>query len=247
MPDKQLALALYPNVLKQFSNLYHPFYPKAVELAQQFIASCGQVAEIYARNSLYFYGESGTGKTHLIQAVGEECSKQGVYTLYLPLAKLVEQSPEVLKGAELADCICIDDVDVLQTATLEWRTAVFEMVNSYVQQRKVWVCTGSVSLVELNTGLPDLNSRLRLSAQAALVPEFSDDTLFSFMRWLCEQKSININDQQINYLCQRVPRDIGIIAGIISELDDVVWQNNKTLKKNLYYKFLKEFLEQRLN
>lgn len=254
MLDSQLALGLFPKPLKQMSNFYQPLFPKASELVLQFIeqlshtqgykrsAQQDESEKVVKPQSLYIYGDAGTGKTHLTQAISEALNERGVYALYLPLKTLVHQSSEMLEGARYADCLCIDDVELLALAPTEWQIEIFALLNEAIEQRKPWVCSGGKPLTELDTGLADLNSRIKLGAQVSLDAVFRDDVYFDFVQWLCELKMINITDAQINYLCQRVPRDIGVIVDIIDQLDFVLWQNHKALN----YKFLNEFLEKEL-
>jgi DnaA family protein len=61
---------------------------------------------------VYFFGQAAVGKTHLLQAACRAVSLRGGRSVYFPLKeKQLPLIPDVLKGLEVMDLICLDDVD----------------------------------------------------------------------------------------------------------------------------------------
>src|SRR6188474_2540822 len=77
---------------------------------------------------IYFYGSSGQGSTHLLQACCHEANQQGLSSVYIPLANLVDFSPAIFEGMESLNLICIDDVHVIAGKPL-WEEAFFHAYN----------------------------------------------------------------------------------------------------------------------
>jgi len=72
-----------------------------------------QISDMNALSQgLYFFGDPGVGKTHLLQAACRAISIKGGRSVYFPLKEeQLPLIPDVLKGLEVMDLICLDDVD----------------------------------------------------------------------------------------------------------------------------------------
>src|ERR1700692_5140450 len=79
---------------------------------------------------LWLWGASGSGKTHLLQAVcaaaGE--ARSGTPSAYFPLTRPPELPPEALAGFERTRVLCLDDVDAA-AGDLAWEGALFRLVH----------------------------------------------------------------------------------------------------------------------
>jgi DnaA family protein len=108
---------------------------------------------------LYLWGNSGTGKSHLLQAACGQASKLGMKPGYIPLSEYNQLVPEVLKGLEALDLVCIDDLESI-TGMQEWEKSLFNMFNNIVENKKSLVITSTMSPSGNSIELPDLKSRL---------------------------------------------------------------------------------------
>lgn len=77
------------------------------------------LSAIYAHRNLAFIGPAGTGKTHLAQAFGYECCKQGLKTYFIKMSELRDRftaarragkESSVLNGLVRPSCLIIDEV-----------------------------------------------------------------------------------------------------------------------------------------
>ena len=76
---------------------------------------------------VYLWGGSGSGKSHLLQAVCYAASEAGVAAAYLPMADLVSMSPQLLEGLEQMEIIAIEDVENV-ASNQEWEVGLFKII-----------------------------------------------------------------------------------------------------------------------
>lgn len=86
--------------------------------AQQ-LQSLRTLAAIYAHKNVILIGPPGTGKTHLAQAFGYECCKQGMKTHFVKITELRDRfnnarstgrTAKVINGLVRPSCLIIDEV-----------------------------------------------------------------------------------------------------------------------------------------
>jgi hypothetical protein len=70
----------------------------------------------------WLWGPSGSGKSHLLQAVCAQLPGSG----YFPMQQLSSFGPAVLEGIEALCCVCLDDVHVI-AAQPDWEAALFRL------------------------------------------------------------------------------------------------------------------------
>lgn len=87
--------------------------------AQKTLKSLKTLFFIHNNKSVIFTGETGTGKTHLAQAIGNEACKKGIRTYFITfhelndrLTKAIREGnlSKVVKGLINAKCLIIDEV-----------------------------------------------------------------------------------------------------------------------------------------
>lgn len=79
-----------------------------------------------AGQSLFLWGPSGSGKSHLLQGVSRAI---GARALYLPMTELLEYPPEaVLEGVIDCEAVLIDDVQLIFGRD-DWQETLFHSFN----------------------------------------------------------------------------------------------------------------------
>ena len=96
-------------------------------------------------NPLYIYGESGSGKTHLLQAIGNKVLENNPEkrVKYISAENLLENELEIQKvRSEEFDLLIVDDIQVLGEKDILIQEKFFNLFNSLHCHNKQIVLSG---------------------------------------------------------------------------------------------------------
>ena len=179
---------------------------------------------------LWLWGASGSGKTHLLQAVcaaaGDAASgaspagasAAGSPAAYFPLAAPRELPPEALAGFERARVLCVDDVDVV-AGDLAWESALFRLFNEALELRTRLIFAAAVPPRQPDWRLGDWGSRAAACAVYQL-RELDDDGRVEALRLRAAQRGLQLPYETSEYLLKRMPRDMRSLFAILDQLDE---------------------------
>jgi hypothetical protein len=66
-----------------------------------------------ASGLMYVHGYPGSGCSHFLAALCTEAETAGLHAILIPLSEVVQESPELLAGLEVADLVALDDVQAV--------------------------------------------------------------------------------------------------------------------------------------
>ena len=75
-------------------------------------------------HSMYLFGLSGVGKSHLLHASCAYADTLGITSLCLSFSELTQLSVDVLDGLENIDLVCLDDIQLI-AGNKKWQQGVF--------------------------------------------------------------------------------------------------------------------------
>lgn len=162
----------------------------------------------------YVGGESGMGKSHLLQALCHEHPG----ALYLPLAALLEMPPmALLEGTEGAPMLAVDGVEAI-VGRADWQEALFHLFNRAQQTQTRLVMSGQLAPGALDALLPDLRSRLE-SLPVFALPRFSEEALDALLQLRAQRRGMKLSAEVRGWLLRRAPRNPASLVQMLSELD----------------------------
>ena len=165
---------------------------------------------------LYLFGDTGTGKTHLLQAACRHLGERGLPVFYLPAAQ-AEIPREVLQGLDDMALVAVDDVDAL-AGDREAEEALFHLYNRLREAGGRLLVSSRVRPGELAMRLPDLQSRLGWGQVQGLVP-LRDEELLVALQLRARQRGLELPDETARFLLTRLPRSVGALFGALDRLD----------------------------
>lgn len=168
-------------------------------------------------HSLYVFGLSGVGKSHLLHASCVYADTLGVTSLCLSFSELTQLSVDVLDGLENIDLVCLDDIQLI-AGNKEWQQAVFDLYNRMIEQNKCLIITGDQSVAELKITLPDLVSRLSWGLTEQLKPLTDKEKSFA-LQYRAQQRGLFISDDVASFLINRLSRDMTSLLAALEQLD----------------------------
>ena len=199
-------------------------------------------------NPLYIYGDSGLGKTHVAQAIGNEISLRHpeLQVLYVAMSKFQSQFqaatiekniPNFIHFYQGVDVLILDDIQEL-SGKPGTQNAFFNIFNHLQMSGKQLVLISDKPPVELKDIEERLLTRFKwgLSAQIR-IPDFQ--TKIKIIKAKAARLGANIPEDVINYLADNISANIREIEGAISSLV----ANTSFMGKKITISLAKEILK----
>ena len=182
----------------------------------------------------YIWGQSASGKTHLLQAV---CERAGDESVYLPLAEFLESGAGVLQGLGERRFVCVDDLQLV-AGNADWELALFELWNQISDNSGVLIVASTTPPKDSGIVLADLVSRLsRLTVFRS--NELDEADRIKALQLRAKFRGLDLPDETARYLLSRSRRDMKSLYQLLDRLDDEAL----IAKRRLTVPFVREVLK----
>lgn len=178
-------------------------------------------------NPFFLYGGPGLGKTHLIQAIGNELVKNnpGYKILYTPINHFYSDFVDAIKSGkgkdfnhkfQKLDCLIIDDFQLI-VGKEKSQEEFFNIFNDLYQLNKQIIVTSDRLPSQIKTVDERLASRLTWAGAFDLqLPKFEDKC--AILRAQAELKGAEIETEAIEYIAENVNTNIRDLVGELSTI-----------------------------
>lgn len=178
-------------------------------------------------NPLFIYGGVGLGKTHLLQAIGNEIINQNPKkrVKYVPAEKFVSEVILSIKEHQIEklksfyqnfDVLIVDDVQFL-SGKEKTQEEFFYTFNSLYEKNKQIV----ISSDRPPKAIPALAERLRSRFEGGMIADISFpdfETRLAILRKKMEEKGINFSEEILNYIATNIKTNIRELEGALNIL-----------------------------
>lgn len=230
---EQLTLDLYRHRAALFENYFEGNNAEVVDALQ------GLVSGRDAR-SVYLWGASGTGKTHLLQALC--CAftdAASAAVVYLPLKDVLIHDPAMCVDLDSRPLVCIDDVESI-AGMAQWEEALFALYNRMRDRGHALVVSGNCSPRESPLQLADLRSRLSWGLVYQL-RALDDSDKRNLMIERARSRGLTLTEEVAEYALRRLPRDISRLIEFIDRVDKA----SLAAQRHVTIPFVRSLLETR--
>ncbi len=190
-----------------------------------------------SEGSVYLWGATACGKTHLLQALCHQATEVDATVVYLPLQQWHEMDVSILDGLENYQLICIDNIDAIAAEPL-WEQALFHLYNRIFEKGAQLVVSAATSLKNTNILLPDLKSRLGWGLVFQL-KELPEPAKAQALQLRAHRLGFELSDNVSQYLLRHYSRDMNSLCDLLSQLDKA----SLTAQRRLTVPFVKQWLE----
>ncbi len=213
---EQLALNLRLRDASSFENYFVARNREAVERLQHTVRSLGSAPQAPA-SWLVLWGESGTGKTHLLEAACRAAQERGYAPLYVPLAEKMDLTTALLEDVEQVPLVCVDDVDAI-AGDATWEAALFALYEQLRAHGGMLILAARSSPAAIGLKLADLATRLAAGLVYQLQP-LADQEKVAALRLRAQRRGLEMTEEVANYLLTRFPRDTHSLFALLDKLD----------------------------
>jgi DnaA family protein len=185
---------------------------------------------------IYFWGNTGVGCSHLLQASCHRAKELAFSAAYIPLKQFSEFTPAILEGLEQIPLICLDDLHQIAGQVL-WEEAVFHLFNRVKETTSRLLMAAHASPAQAGFILPDLLSRLQWELLFQ-VHELTDEAKLILLKQKATARGFMLSNEVGEYLLRRCSRSMDVLTSVLEKLD----RASLTHQRKLTIPFVKSVL-----
>lgn len=193
-------------------------------------------------NPLFIYGNVGLGKTHLLQATGNEILKRykNLKVKYIQCERLISliinsiknQNIEEMKNSFLElDVFIIDDVQFL-SGKEKTQEEFFHLFNFLYERNKQIIISSDRPPKDLSI----IEERLKSRFEGGMVVDISMpdlETRIAILKTKCKERGIELSDGVLEYIAENIKTNIRKLEGAIIKIAAYkqIYSENITIEK----------------
>lgn len=204
-----------------------------------------------AYNPLFIYGGVGLGKTHLLQAIGNEIKKQNEKTRikYTTTERFTNEYIQSLKTNKIYefknsyikyDLLIIDDIQFLAKKT-KTQEEFFHVFNTLYEHNKQIILSSDRS----PKSIPNLEERLRSRFEGGMMADVSEpeyEARIAILSSKAQEKNFNLTKESIEYIASSIKNNIRELEGFLNML----LAQSRLLERDLSIEEIKNLLKKSL-
>jgi chromosomal replication initiator protein len=194
-----------------------------------------------SENLLYLHGPAGSGKTHLLKAIGrviEETGRQPVPYLTFREAATVD---EVSSRFTRSGALIVDDLHLMPDDS-DMRVALWQVFNDFHSSGRPVIMAGLYAPRELPYLDDHLVSRL-LWGLVARVDVSDDHSRQMILKKIAGDRQVRISDDVVDFILMTTSREVGALISAF----DAVYRLSMGLKRRITLPLAREARERQLS
>ncbi|MBI2054699.1 MAG: chromosomal replication initiator protein DnaA [Candidatus Sungbacteria bacterium] len=178
-------------------------------------------------NPLFVYGGVGLGKTHLIQAIGNELAKSSrdKKVRYVPAERFMGEIVEALKNQEMprlkekyraVDLLIMDDVQFI-ARTEKMQEEFFHIFNTLYERNKQII----ISSDRPPKSIPTLEERLRSRFEGGMIADIGQpdrETRMTILKIKAEAKGITVPEEVLWFVADSIKTNVRELEGALNRI-----------------------------
>lgn len=204
-------------------------------------------------NPLFIHGGTGLGKTHLMQAIGNELRKRNpmMAICYLTSETFLNEYVTSLQNGQIEsfrhkyrsiDLLLIDDIQFLAQKT-ECQKEFFNTFNALRDNRKQIVMTSDVA----PKNLPSIEERLISRFEGGMVQEIespSYETRLAILKKKVEDNNIKLSNSVLEFIASNIKSHVRAMEGALTRVCLAISADNRLILNNNTLEYLlKDYIE----
>jgi chromosomal replication initiator protein len=188
-------------------------------------ASVEELGAIY--NPVFFYGNTGLGKTHLMQAMGNEVIKNDPHkeVVYVSIEQFLNEMITSIRSKKehafrekyrKVDLLIIDDIQFVESYP-KTQEALFHTFNTLYQSNKQIVLAADRPPSEIK----NLTDRLRTRFEGGVVADIGApdyETRMAILQQIIEDKKIDIPNDYLKMIAENIQSNVRELEGALNKI-----------------------------
>ncbi len=176
---------------------------------------------------LSLWGDTGVGRSHLLQSCAHAAGLQEKKVMYIALGDYQSLSPDIVRGIDQYDLLLWDDVDAI-AGLHEWEVALFHGYNQLQSAGAKLVYTAATSPLTSPIQLPDFRTRLAAGVTYQ-IKSLHDEQKLSALQQRAKSRGMQLTDSVGRYLLNHCPRDLSALFACLDQLDSASLEEKRML------------------
>lgn len=229
---KQLPLQFVFRANQTFQDFFPGANSAVVNHLQRCVAGSGEAF-------IFLWGQTGLGKSHLLQACCHEAQQAGLPSFYFDLDQAPHSSSQLFNDLEAFELVCLDNVEAI-AGRADWEEGLFNFFNRHRDLGHKLIISSAAAPKELPIQLPDLKTRLNWGLSLKIhTPD--DEGRIAALVYKARRMGLEISPQAGRFLLNRADRDMASLWHLLDRLD----QASLSAQRKLTVPFLKQILDER--
>jgi len=180
-----------------------------------------------AYNPVFFYGNTGLGKTHLMQAIGNETIRKNPNkkVVYVSIEQFLNEMVEAIRTKKnedfrnkyrAVDLLMIDDVQFVESYP-RTQEELFHTFNTLYQADKQIILASDRPPKEIK----NITDRLRTRFEGGMVADIQApdyETRIAIVKQLLEEKNLSIQENYIEMIAKNIENNIRELEGAVTKV-----------------------------
>ena len=203
-------------------------------------------------NPLFVYGGVGLGKTHLLQAAGNEITKKlsSKRVKYIPSEKFTSEVVLSIRNHNVeafkekyrqVDVLIIDDIQFL-AGKEKTQEEFFHIFNSLYEKNKQVILSSD----RPPKAIPSLEERLRSRFEGGMIADISLpdlETRIAILKTKAQERQVKFSEEIFTYLANNIQRNIRELEGALNRLIAFQKLNKQTPGLEITKSLLKNLIQ----
>lgn len=185
------------------------------------------IAKGSKQSSLYLWGQSGNGISHLLQATCIFADEKGRHIAYVSLKDHGSLDPEFLENMDTMNIVCIDDIDAI-AGEAKWEQPLLHLYNRLRENKGVMLMGAHTSPQTLAFELQDLKSRMAWDLVYHIKP-LDDADRIEMLQRRAHVRGFELSREVAEFIVNRVPRDMPSLVALLDKLEQATLAEQRKL------------------
>ena len=179
------------------------------------------------RPIMYLWGESGSGKTHLLNACCIAASTRSKPGIYVSLTGQSDDELDQLIPVVANTILCIDDIGTIAGLD-DVQVKILSLYESMIQNSGTLIVSGSAPPGKINLELKDLESRLACGGVYHIRP-LDETGKQQALRHRASTRGFGLDEKVIAFIMSRCNRDTGSLFALLDKIDSASLRDHRKI------------------